>query len=85
MKQFTYTVKDALGLHARPAGLLVRQVKESGCTVTVEKDGKSVNALRLIALMGLGIRQGDTVTVSVEGENENAVAEALDTFLRQNL
>ena len=85
MKKFDYTIKDELGIHARPAGLLVKLVKSLGSGVTVEKDGKSVDALRLIALMGLGIKQGDTVTFTVEGGDEEASAAALEKFLTENL
>lgn len=85
MKQFDYTIQDALGIHARPAGLLVKLVKEFGSTVTVGKGDKQVDALRLIALMGLGIKQGDTVTVQVNGADEDAAAAALQTFFKENL
>ena len=86
MKSFTYTITDPVGIHARPAGLLVKTVKDfSDSTVMIEKDGKSINALHLIALMQMGIRQGDTVTVHVEGGDEDAAAAALEKFFRENL
>ena len=44
-----------------------------------------MNALKLMALMGMGIKQGDTITVNVEGENEEAVAAAIETYLKENL
>lgn len=85
MKRFEYTITDPVGIHARPAGLLVKEIKNfAGCTVTVTKGDKSVNALKLMALMGMGIKQGDTVTVSVEGENEESVAAAIETFFKGN-
>ena len=85
MKSFEYTITDPVGIHARPAGILVREVKKYASTVTVIKGGKSVNALKLMALMGMGIKQGDTITVNVEGENEEAVAAAIETYLKENL
>lgn len=86
MKSFEYTITDPVGIHARPAGVLVKEIKNfPGVTVTVTKGDKSVNALKLMALMGMGIKQGDTVTVSVEGENEDSVAAALETFFKGNL
>ena len=48
MKQFDYTIQEAVGIHARPAGLLVKEVKKYKSTVTVIKDDKSSNALKLI-------------------------------------
>ena len=66
MKEFQYTVKDACGIHARPAGLLVKVAKGFASTATLEKDGKSCDLRKLMALMGMGVKQGDTVTVKVE-------------------
>ena len=86
MKSFEYTITDPVGIHARPAGNLVKKIKEfTGATVTICKGEKSVNALKLMALMGMGVKQGDTITVKVEGENEEAVAAAIETYLKENL
>ena len=57
MKSFSYTVKDELGIHARPAGMLVKEVKNFQSKVTLEKDGKSVDASRLMAVMGMGVKK----------------------------
>ena len=70
MKQFSYTVQDHMGLHARPAGLIVKLAKGLNSKIIIEKGEKSADARRLIALMGLNVLQGETVTVSVEGERE---------------
>ena len=70
MKQFQYTIKDELGVHARPAGLLVKLVKGYASTATLEKGGKTCDLRKLMALMGMGVKQGDTVTVKVEGFEE---------------
>ena len=78
MKQFDYTIQEAVGIHARPAGLLVKEVKKYKSTVTVIKGDKSSNALKLMALMGMGVKCGDTVTVTVEGEDEDTAAPALE-------
>ena len=61
MKSFEYTITDPVGIHARPAGLLVKAIKGlAGSTVTITKGEKSVNALKLMALMGMGITKGKT-------------------------
>ena len=65
MKSFEYTITDPVGIHARPAGILVKEIKKYASTVTVSKGDKAVNALKLMALMGMGIKQGDTVKVTV--------------------
>ncbi len=85
MKTFTYTVQDEVGIHARPAGMLVNKVKELGCKVTVEREGKSADASRLFSVMSLAIKHGDTVTVTVEGENEETAAKELTDFFENNL
>ena len=86
MKSFEYTITDPVGIHARPAGLLVKEIKGfAGSAVTITKGEKSVNALKLMALMQMGIKCGDTVTVSVDGGDEAAVAAALENFFKANL
>ena len=82
MKSFNYTVKDELGIHARPAGMLVKNFQSK---VTLEKDGKSVDASRLMAVMGMGVKKDQTVTVTVEGDDEDAACEAIKAFFETNL
>lgn len=86
MKQFQYTITDPQGIHARPAGMLVKAVKELDSTVTITKDGsKVVDASRLMGVMSLAIKAGNTVTVSVEGGNEEANAATVEKFFQENL
>ncbi len=86
MKEFTYTITDPVGIHARPAGLLVKAIKALDSTVTIAKaDGKSAAGTKLMALMGLGIKQGDIITVTVEGGNEEASCAAMEQFFKENL
>lgn len=86
MKQFQYTITDSVGIHARPAGLLVKAVKALDSTVTIVKsDGKSAAGTKLMAIMGLGIKHGETITVTVEGGNEDASAGTLEQFFNDNL
>jgi phosphocarrier protein len=85
MKSFEYTVTDPVGIHARPAGLLVKEAKQYGASITITKDGKSADAKKLMMLMGLGVKKDDTVTVSVEGEDEDAVVAKIEEFFKNNL
>ena len=86
MKAFSYTIKDEIGIHARPAGNLVKLIKGFSSTVTIEKEGKpSINATALMKLMGLGVKCGDTVKFTVEGEDEEAAAKAIEEFMNANL
>lgn len=86
MKQFEYVIQDPVGIHARPAGLLVKAAKALDSTVTIKKaDGKSAAATKLMALMGLGIKGGDTVTITVEGGDEDANLKSMEQFFQENL
>lgn len=86
MTEFKYTITDPVGVHARPAGLLVKEIKAHSSSVKITTaDGKSADAKKLLALMGLGIKQGDTVTVSVEGDDEVAAAAAIEAFMKAAL
>ncbi len=86
MKKFEYVITDPVGIHARPAGQLAKIAKGLDSTVTIGKaDGKSAVVTKLIAVMGLGIKQGDTVTVTVEGGAEETNAAAMEQFFKNNL
>ena len=87
MKQFTYTIKDELGIHARPTGLLAKEAKNfKGVTkLTIAKDDKSADLTQLMKLMSLGVKCGDTVTITAEGGDEDAAAAAIEKFLSENL
>ena len=85
MRSFEYTITDEVGIHARPAGILVKEAKSYDSVIKVTKDGKSAEAKKLMALMGLGVKKGDTVTFSVEGGDEDAVAAKMEEFFKNNL
>lgn len=85
MVKFEYTIKDELGIHARPAGMLAKAAKALDSEITIIKDGNSVGATKLMALMGLAVKCGETITVSIEGGNESASEAAMKKFLEENL
>ena len=85
MKTFNYVITDALGIHARPAGLLCKLVKSLDSKVTIEKGEKSADAARVIALMSLGVKNGDSVKVTVDGGDEERSAQAVEAFFKENL
>ena len=85
MTVFEYTIKDALGFHARPAGLFVKEMKRFSSEIAVCLGEKSVSGPRLIALMGLGIKCGDTIRVECSGSDEAEASAALREFLENNL
>lgn len=86
MKKFSYTIQDAVGIHARPAGNLAKLAKGFGDSkIMIEKGGKSVDVTKLMMLMGLGVKCGDTVNFTVEGGDEEAAAQAIEKFMKENL
>ena len=85
MKTFQYEITDPIGIHARSAGQLVKTAKAFQSKVMVEYNGKQTEATRLMSVMGMGIRHGSVVTVTVEGPDEEAVAQQLQAFFRETL
>lgn len=85
MKEFSYVIKDAIGIHARPAGLLVKTAKSYESKVTIQKGEKSADAKKLMALMGLAVKCGDEVKFQIEGADENEAAAELEQFMNDNL
>ena len=86
MKEFTYTITDPLGIHARPAGQLAKLAKSFGdTTATITKGEKTVKLSQLMMLMGLAIKKDQEVTINVEGPAEEEAAAALEAFFKENL
>lgn len=85
MTQFSYEIKDAAGIHARPAGLLVKLAGTFQSDISIECGGKKASAKKLFAVMGMGIKCGSSVTVTAEGADESEAAKQLETFFKENL
>jgi len=85
MRTFAYTITDETGIHARPAGELSKAAKEFQSEIILEAGGKQTDARRLMAIMAMGIKKGQEVTVSVEGPDEDAAAAAMEEFFRTRL
>lgn len=74
----TTVINDPVGIHARPAAQFAQAAGASGCTVTIAKEGSApVAADSILSVMGLGVKQGDTIELTVEGDNAEAVADEL--------
>ena len=85
MKEFSYRIKDELGIHARPAGILVKEAKEFSSEISIEKDGKKGNMKMIFSLMGMGIKCGDTVKITIEGEDEDVALSKIESVFKENL
>ena len=85
MKEFKHVINDPLGMHARPAGMLVKAVAGYASKITVTAPTGTADAKRLMALMRLAAKQGMELTVTIEGADEEKAAVELQAFLSANL
>jgi len=85
MKEFKHVINDPLGMHARPAGMLVKAVAPYASKITVTAPTGKADAKRLMALMRLAAKQGMELTITVEGADEEKAATELQKFLAENL
>ncbi|MGN0641804.1 MAG: HPr family phosphocarrier protein [Huintestinicola sp.] len=84
MKEFRYVIKDENGIHARPAGILVKQAAQYESDITVKCGDRSASAKKLFGLMAMGIKKGSEITVTVNGSDEDKAAEDIEKFIRSN-
>lgn len=85
MREFRYVIKDEQGIHARPAGLFVKEAASCESKITISKDGKEVDAKRILGVMGLGVKKDQEIVLKAEGSDENQAIEKLSKFLQENL
>ncbi|MDO5292714.1 MAG: HPr family phosphocarrier protein [bacterium] len=85
MKTFTYVIQDEIGLHARPAGLLVKEAKKYSSQIIIDNGKKTAKANQLFLIMSLGIKHGEEVKITVEGEDEEIASKELELFFKENL
>lgn len=85
MKEFSYVITDPEGIHARPAGELIKEAKKYACAIKIAKDGKAVDCKKIFGVMGLGVKKGMEVTFTFDGEDEAAACEAIQTFMKNTL
>lgn len=85
MKIFKYMIKDEIGIHARPAGMLAKEAKKFNSKIIITKDGRSAEATKMIELMGMGVKKGNLIEVMIEGADEDAALDAIQTFFEKNL
>ena len=85
MEKFEYKVTDPSGIHARPAGLLVKEASKYASAIKLSVNDKSADAKRLFSVMGLNVKCGDNIVISANGEDEKVAAENLEKFFKDNL
>ncbi|MDR3128221.1 MAG: HPr family phosphocarrier protein [Bifidobacteriaceae bacterium] len=82
--EIKHIVKDELGIHARPAGELVKQLANVNSDVTLESNNKNGNAKSIMSIMSLAVKQGDDIVFTISGSDEKEVASQLESFLKEN-
>lgn len=85
MKEFNYVITDEIGIHARPAGMLVKEAKAFASKITLVANGKSADAAKLMAIMSLGAKKGTEIVVKAEGEDEDEAIAKMEEFVKTNL
>lgn len=85
MKEFKYVITDPQGIHARPAGELVKEVKKYSCSIQMGKDGKTADCRKIFAIMSLAVKAGNEVTMTFEGDDEESACQAVEAFLKEKL
>lgn len=85
MKTLEYVITDELGIHARPAGMLVKEAGKFASRIMVASPKKEVDAKRIMGVMSMGAKKGETLRFTIEGADEDAAAEAIEAFLKANL
>ena len=71
------TIKNSVGLHARPATFFIQKANSYRSSIWIEKDDRKVNAKSLLGVLSLGIAKGMTVTLIADGQDENAAISGL--------
>lgn len=85
MKEFKYVITDSQGIHARPAGELIKAAKEFGCDIKIQANGKNGDCKRIFTVMALGVKKDQEITLTFEGADEEAACETISKFMQENL
>jgi phosphocarrier protein len=85
MKEFKYVITDELGIHARPAGLLVKEAAKFQADIKIKKGEKEADAKRIFGIMGLAAKKGDEIVLTADGADEADAIAAIEEFLKANL
>ncbi len=85
METFEYVLKDKAGIHARPAGVVVKTAKEFESKITMENKGKKINCKGIFAVMSLAAKSGEKVVITIDGPDEKEAAEKMRKVMEENL
>lgn len=79
----TFTIINELGLHARPAMLLVQAISRLNCSVQIEKEGLEADAKSIMGVLTLAAEQGCQITVRAEGPDAEKAVHAIERLIKE--
>ena len=85
MKNFEYIIKGTNGIHARPAGMLVKEASKFDSVITLKTGEKNADAKKIFAVMSMNAKCGDKLSVLIEGSDEDKAEKELLKFFNSNL
>lgn len=85
MLEFKHKIKDPVGLHARPAGLLVKKAGEYQSKISLMKDNRTADAKSMLSIMALGAKTENELLIRIEGQDEEVAMTELEQFFEANL
>ena len=83
MTEKTFTIKNRLGLHARPAAMLVQEASRFRSAIVVVKEGLEVNGKSVMGLMLLAAESGSKLTIKANGPDEAAALEGIEKIFER--
>ena len=85
MRQFEVIVNDPVGIHARPAGLLVKEATKYESEITIEHNNKTADCKKIFAVMGLCAKYKDNLIIRISGIDEKEAEENLRNFFNNTI
>lgn len=82
--EITLTIQNKSGLHARPAALFSQKASSFKSNIVVVKDGKTSNGKSILAVMALGVKQGESIALTIDGPDASEAAAALKKLVAEN-
>lgn len=77
MTKVTVVVNTESGLHARPANFFIKKASKFKSAIKVSKGKKEADGKRLLSVLTLGVKQGESIIITADGEDENEAIKAL--------
>lgn len=85
MQSITYVITDRVGIHARPAGIVVKAAQKYQSEILVHEGDKQADAKNLMQLMSLGVKGGEKIRMTAEGPDEEEACAEMAEVLKENL